>query len=88
MIEVRLPAHLMLPKGKKTGMPYVMFMMITPRTGEMKTMDWDRTVVDTLPMGYPFDRQLHLEEWWQIPNMMEKEVLIFHKKTDETHEFI
>lgn len=81
-MQVRYPSHLLLPKGKKNGMPYSMFILVTPTTTTKNSIE---DTMDDKPMGFPFDREVRMEEF-HVPNMIEKEIIIYHKKTDETHE--
>uniref|UniRef100_A0AAG5CS79 Hexamerin A n=1 Tax=Anopheles atroparvus TaxID=41427 RepID=A0AAG5CS79_ANOAO len=74
------PARLMLPKGKKGGMPFQFFFMIAPYhapkverfTGYESTVSCGvgsgARYLDTLPFGYPFDRKIN-EAAWFTPNM-------------------
>lgn len=97
MRQCGFPDRLLLPKGKTYGMQYKMFVMVTPFEG--KTSDKKEEIrafqsiitcgimgnlkyPDTYPMGYPFDRQIDETEFF-VPNMIEKDVLIYHKKSDE-----
>jgi len=72
-----IPDRLMLPKGKKGGMPFQFFFIVTPYVAP--TGDY---YVDALPFGYPFDRKID-ETYWFTPNMYYQDVNIFHKKEVE-----
>jgi len=69
-----IPDRLMLPKGKKGGMPFQFFFMVTPYMPST-----DSYYIDALPFGYPFDRKID-ETYWFTPNMYYYDVNIFHKK--------
>jgi len=84
------PMRLMLPKGRRGGMMFQFFFMITefiPPKNEQFT-GYDKTLscgvgtgarfIDNLPFGYPFDRPID-EKNWMTPNMMYHDVNIFHK---------
>jgi len=87
MMSLRFPSHLMLPKGKKNGMPYSMMVMVTPYMKNRVSMEKGKMVSDEKPLGYPFDRKVMGTEF-EISNFFEKEVYIYHKKTDEHFETI
>ncbi|XP_037027575.1 hexamerin-1.1-like [Bradysia coprophila] len=73
------PDRLMLPKGKKGGMPFQFYFIVTPYTPST-----DGYYVDNLPFGYPFDRKID-ETYWYTPNMYYYDVNIFHKKEVEVN---
>lgn len=83
------PARLMLPKGKKGGMTYQMFFMVSPlvettvKTHEGIT-EGGYGYVDALPYGYPLDREID-ETIWYTPNMYYTDVNIFHKTEFEVN---
>lgn len=68
------PDRLMLPKGKKGGMPFQFYFIVSPYIAPT-----DEYYIDNLPMGYPFDRKID-ETVWYTPNMYYYDVNIFHKK--------
>jgi hypothetical protein len=73
------PDRLMLPKGKKGGMPFQFYFIVTPYTPST-----DDYYIDALPLGYPFDREID-ETNWYTPNMYYDDVNIFHKKEIEVN---
>lgn len=88
------PERLMLPRGKKEGMPFEFFFIVSPwvePTGGHKE-SFDRNIVcgigsgnrfiDARPFGWPFDRPISME-YWYTPNMYTYEAKIFHKKHTE-----
>lgn len=88
------PNRLLLPKGKKGGMQYQLFVHISPyyspHVPQYSTFDPVITTgigsgsrfVDTLPFYYPLDR--HIDEYhWYTPNMYYHDVTIFHKTESE-----
>lgn len=89
-----IPNRLMLPKGKKGGMPYQFFFIVSPYYAPALTQytGFDRVIhsgvgsgakyVDSLPFGYPFDRKID-ETVWYTTNMFYYDVNIFHKKESE-----
>nr|SMH67864.1 PPO3 [Scolopendra dehaani] len=80
-----LPSHLLVPRGKREGMNFMTFVMITDATKD-KVYEEDDDVCKTAPsycgilnkkypdkraMGFPFDRQISDNSWqkFQKPNM-------------------
>lgn len=39
--------------------------------------------IDTLPLGYPFDRPIRYENQFYVPNSYFKDVVVYHKTRDE-----
>ncbi|XP_055634348.1 hexamerin-1.1-like [Toxorhynchites rutilus septentrionalis] len=82
------PSRLMLPKGKKGGMLFQFFFVISPYHGSevAQYSGYDTCGVgsgarylDKLPFGYPLDRKID-ETYFYVPNMFFEDVVIFHKK--------
>ncbi|KAH8418500.1 hypothetical protein KR009_005717 [Drosophila setifemur] len=90
------PDRLVLPMGWKKGMPMQMFFMVVPYTApvheQFSTFDYTYSCgigsgarfVDTLPFGYPFDREIDEYEFF-VPNMYFKDVMIYHADTMEPY---
>jgi hypothetical protein len=81
------PSRLMLPKGKKGGMPYQFYFIVSPyHPPTEKPHDYvyegGYGYVDSLPYGFPFDRKID-ENAWFTPNMYYYDVNIFHKTQNE-----
>ncbi|KFB47677.1 AGAP001657-PA-like protein [Anopheles sinensis] len=88
------PARLMLPKGKKGGMPFQLYFIVSPYHAPAVPhhQGYDYTLncgvgsgaryVDSLPFGYPFDRPID-EKVWFTPNMYYLDTMIYHKKEAE-----
>lgn len=88
------PSRLMLPKGKKGGMPYQFFFIVVPfkaptvehYSGYDKTLSCGvgsgARYLDSYPFGYPFDRKIN-ELTWFTDNMHYHDVLIYHKYEPE-----
>lgn len=74
-----IPDRLMLPKGKKGGMAFQFYFIVTPYMPAT-----DGHYIDSLPFGYPFDRKID-ETIWFTPNMYYYDVNIFHKKEVEVN---
>lgn len=68
-----------MPKGKKGGMPFQFYFIVTPYMPST-----DAYYIDSLPFGYPFDRKID-ETIWFTPNMYYYDVNIFHKKEVEVN---
>ncbi|KAH8296130.1 hypothetical protein KR054_002210 [Drosophila jambulina] len=90
------PDRLVLPMGWKKGMPMQMFFMVTPYHApaheQFSTFDYTYSCgigsgaryVDSLPFGYPFDREIDEYEFF-VPNMYFKDVSIYHADTMEPY---
>lgn len=81
------PSRLMLPKGKKGGMPYQIYFIVSPYyaptvTPHETVVEGGYGYVDSLPYGYPFDRPI-TEMNWFTPNMYYYDVNIYHKRETE-----
>ncbi|XP_066991439.1 hexamerin [Anabrus simplex] len=86
------PERLMVPRGTKSGFPLSVYVVITPYEGEdLKSYrsviscgaGVDFMAADKLPMGYPFDRTIYEPHNFVIPNIYQKEVVVFHKTQEE-----
>lgn len=80
------PQRLMLPKGRKTGLPVQLFVIVSeyrsPSTWVIQK-DWFgasncRRDIDARPLGFPLDRYID-ETVWYTPNMKYIETAIYHK---------
>ncbi|XP_058455615.1 hexamerin-1.1-like [Malaya genurostris] len=90
------PARLMLPKGKKGGMPFQFFFMLVPYQAPKvaRFTGYDPVLscgvgsgaryIDTLPFGYPFERKID-ESAWFTPNMKYYETMIYHKSEKDVN---
>ncbi|XP_017015026.2 larval serum protein 1 beta chain [Drosophila takahashii] len=90
------PDRLVLPMGWKKGMPMQMFFMVVPYVApaheQFSTFDYTYSCgigsgarfVDSLPFGYPFDREVDEYEFF-VPNMYFKDVMIYHADTMEPY---
>ncbi|KMZ09471.1 larval serum protein 1 alpha chain [Drosophila simulans] len=90
------PDRLVLPMGWKKGMPMQMFFMVVPYMApqheQFSTFDYTYSCgigsgarhVDSLPFGYPFDREINEYEF-HVPNMYFKDVTIYHADTMEKY---
>ncbi|KAG7210288.1 hypothetical protein KM043_011832 [Ampulex compressa] len=80
------PDRLVLPKGKKEGMPFKLFVCVThfddAKATKIESPIWGTTLVDGRAMGYPLDRPVHAHDV-TVPNMYFKDVLVFHKQMQE-----
>ncbi|XP_070152704.1 hexamerin 70b [Polyergus mexicanus] len=81
-----LPDRLMLPKGKKEGMPFKLFVAVS-YFDETTATHVDNpvlgpSVMDARPLGYPLDRVPSFN-FTTVPNFYFKDVLIFHKQAEE-----
>lgn len=87
------PERMMLPKGKKEGMPFEFFFVVAPwvePTTAKKSFDKNTVCgigsgnrwTDGRPFNYPLDRPIDMDNWY-TPNMYMYEAKIFHKKQTE-----
>lgn len=88
------PSRLMLPRGRKGGMLFQIYAIISPiheptiKYHEGYDSDISCGVgtgaryLDSLPLGYPFDRRINEVDWF-TPNMQYLDVNIFHKHENE-----
>lgn len=74
------PERLLLPKGKKEGMPFQLFLYASPVVSEYKYSSriWGEYKYDNRPLGFPLDKPLD-DFKYNGPNMMFKDILIYHK---------
>jgi len=88
-----LPERMMLPRGKKEGMPFEFFFVVSPYVEPTNAKQaWDVNTVcgigsgnrwtDGRPFNWPLDRPIKMENWY-TPNMYMHEAMIFHKKQSE-----
>lgn len=84
------PSRLMLPKGRKGGMTYQMFCIVSPyvestqKPHQKGFTEGGYGYVDNLPYGYPLDREID-ETVWFTPNMHYLDVDIYHKTEMEVN---
>ncbi|XP_066598541.1 hexamerin-like isoform X2 [Prorops nasuta] len=77
------PERLLLPKGKKEGMPFQIFLYISPvdEVVQYSSRVFGEYKFDKKPFGFPLDRPAG-KYYFDGPNMLFKDILIYHK--DET----
>lgn len=79
------PDRLILPKGKKEGMPFKLFVSVShfdeTKAIEVDSPVWGSSVMDSRPLGYPLDRPVSFN--FTVPNFYMRDVLIFHKQAEE-----
>lgn len=85
------PQRLLLPKGKRGGMPFSFFVVVTPYDETQVKVEtklpscssqFGLFFPDQYALGYPFDRVID-ETQFYVPNFFEKDVIIFHKRAEE-----
>lgn len=80
------PDRLILPKGKKEGMPFKLFVSVShfdeTKGTKVDSPIWGSNVMDHRPLGYPLDRPVHTFNF-TVPNFHTRDVLIFHKQAEE-----
>ena len=75
------PERLLLPKGKKEGMPFQIFVYINPVEGELipsMSRIFGGYKFDNKAYGFPLDRPV-FNFRYKGPNMMLKDIIIYHK---------
>lgn len=85
-VQCGFPQRLLLPKGKKGGLPVQLFVIITEYRAPSRWViqkDWFsssncRRDIDARPLGFPLDRYVD-ETVWYTPNMKFIETAVFHK---------
>lgn len=80
------PDRLLLPKGKKEGMPYNLLVVVTPfdesNVIQIDSPVWGRNVYDTHPMGFPLDKPVD-PLLLALSNIHVTEVLVHHREMEE-----
>lgn len=79
------PERLILPKGKKEGIPYQLFVFISPVSEEVQfeSKIFGAYTFDKKPYGYPLDKPVTGFNY-DAPNMIFKDVMIYHKDDPDT----
>lgn len=81
-----LPERLLLPRGKKGGMPYNLFVIISPVdqsvTVKVNSPIWGHMTSDGRSMGFPLDRPV-TSLFFNVPNMHLTEVVVHHGTEQE-----
>lgn len=75
------PERLLLPKGKKEGMPFQFFVYVNPVEGELvsyMSRIFGSYKFDNKPLGFPLDKPV-LNFHYDGSNMMLKDAVIYHK---------
>lgn len=86
------PQHLILPKGKKGGLPVQLFVIVSeylPPSTWVIQKDWFsssncRRDVDARSLGFPLDRYID-ETVWYTPNMKYLDTTVYHKSQLEVN---
>lgn len=92
------PSRLVLPKGKKGGHPYTLFVHVSPYQApaveQHTATGYDYTIstgvgsgarwIDGRAFGYPLDRHIYKPSWFTL-NMFYYDVNIFHKTETEVN---
>ncbi|XP_053976448.1 hexamerin-1.1-like [Hylaeus volcanicus] len=80
------PDRLILPKGRKEGMEYQLFVIVSPidtdKFTHVRVASLGDLPVDGRPMGFPLDRPVHPRHF-MVPNMALTDVVIYHSEMDE-----
>ncbi|XP_018323798.1 allergen Cr-PI-like [Agrilus planipennis] len=83
------PQRFILPKGQRAGQMFQFFVIVTPRKGNLAPdniymggilkVGSGNQYVDSLPLGYPFDRVVDKDAFVSVQNSYFKDVIIYHK---------
>lgn len=85
------PNRMLLPKGKRGGMPFTFFVAVTPVVQTEAKVDVTKMgcgtgyglyYPDQYALGFPFDRVID-ETQFYVQNFYEKDVIIFHKRVED-----
>lgn len=80
------PDRLILPRGKKEGMPFKLFVAVShfdeTAAIHLDSPVWGPSVVDSRSLGYPLDRPVSFN-FTDVPNFHTKDVLITLKQVEE-----
>lgn len=81
------PKRLLLPKGKKEGVPYQLFICVSPVIEQIQyeSKVFGAYTFDKKPFFYPLDKPVPGFNY-EAPNMLFKDVTIYHK--DDTDNII
>ncbi|XP_037828029.1 larval serum protein 2 [Lucilia sericata] len=86
-----IPRRIMLPKGKKGGMPFQLFFIVypyhAPEVPQYSTYDpviscgigSGSRFIDALPFGFPFNRPIHHDYYFNVDNIKFYDIKIYHK---------
>ncbi|XP_031829842.1 hexamerin 70a [Nomia melanderi] len=79
------PERLLLPKGKKEGIPYQLFVCVSPVNEEFQyeSRVFGSYTFDTRPFGYPLNKPVPGFNY-DAPNMIFKDIMIYHKDDTDT----
>jgi hypothetical protein len=87
-----VPNRMMIPRGKKGGMPYTFFFMVYPfhEPAVKQYTGYDPSIscgvgsgarfVDSLPFGFPFNRPVKHDYYFNVHNFVFHDVAIYHKE--------
>lgn len=87
-----VPRRMMLPKGKKGGMPVQFFFMVYPfhKPKIEQFTGYDPVIscgiatgardVDSMPFGFPFNRPVHHDYYFDVDNFKFFDTTIYHKQ--------
>ncbi|XP_052743346.1 arylphorin subunit alpha-like isoform X2 [Bicyclus anynana] len=80
--QIGFPSRLVLPKGTSEGLPLHVFVFIAPYTkatigGSKTNVDLNTDAIFT--PGYPLDLNIEIQQLFNLPNAMVKDIMITHK---------
>ncbi|XP_045774466.1 arylphorin subunit alpha-like [Maniola jurtina] len=86
--QIGFPSRLILPKGTSEGLPLHVFVFIAPYVkatigGSRTNMDLNTDAI--LSPGYPLDLNIEIQQLFNLPNAMIKEISITHKSESTSY---
>ncbi|XP_034834961.1 arylphorin subunit alpha-like [Maniola hyperantus] len=85
--QIGFPSRLILPKGTSEGLPLHAFVFIGPYVkatigGSRTNMDLNTAIIS---LGYPLDLNIELQQLFNLPNALVKEISIIHKSESTSY---
>ncbi|XP_050665708.1 hexamerin-like isoform X1 [Leptidea sinapis] len=80
--QIGLPSRLILPKGNNEGLPFQIFVFVAPFIKATPGGYKSNTQLNSeaiLSPGYPLDLDIEIQELFNLPNALVKDIVITHK---------
>ncbi|XP_039756668.1 hexamerin-like [Pararge aegeria] len=86
--QIGLPSRLILPKGTNEGLPLHVFVFIAPYVkatigGAITSAELNSCAI--LSPGYPLDLNIEIQQLFNLPNAMVKDIIVTHKIESATY---
>ncbi|CAK1555810.1 unnamed protein product [Leptosia nina] len=80
--QIGFPSRLILPKGSSDGLPFQLFVFVAPYVkatpgGTKSNIQLNYDAI--LSPGYPLDLDIEIQELFNLPNALVKDIIITHK---------